>query len=163
MAMFVQLPLFVVWLEAYGGAHYWARKLRRLGQEPQLMAPQFVAPYGKNETNVRNDATANCEAVGRPSMRFVPIKEVEQQAVLTLHRTPSLLVAERTALVDHIRGLLSEYRVVVARGVAKVRVALPQISEDGENGLPRLAPEAAMRRADGQDSFHSRPQHDCGD
>jgi transposase len=72
--------------------------------EPPLMAPQFVAPYRKNGKSHHNDAAAICKAMGRPNMRFVPVKEVEQQAVRTLHRTRSLLVAERTALVNHIRG-----------------------------------------------------------
>jgi transposase len=141
LATFAQLPPCVVGLEACGGAHHWARELRRLGHEPRLMAPQFVAPYRKNDKNDRNDAQAICEAVGRPNMRFVPIKDEEQQAVLTVHRARSLLVSERTALVNHIRGLLSEYGVVLAQGVATVRKGLPEILEDAENGLPALARE----------------------
>ncbi len=141
LATFAQLPPCVVGMEACGSAHYWARELRRLGHEPRLMAPQFVAPYRKNDKNDRNDAAAICEAVGRPNMRFVPVKEVEQQAVLTLHRARSLLVAERTALVNHIRGLLSEYGLVLAQGVARVRAGLPEILEDADNGLPGLTRE----------------------
>jgi transposase len=149
-----QLPPCLVGMEACGSAHYWAREFRKLGHEPRLMAPQFVAPYRKNDKNDRNDAAAICEAVGRPNMRFVPIKEVGQQAVLTLHRARALLVSERTALVNHIRGLLGEYGLIVAQGVAKVRVALPQILEDGDNALPGLAREvfadlqARLRSAD---------------
>jgi transposase len=141
LEVFAQLPPCVVGLEACGGAHYWARELRRLGHAPRLMAPQFVASYRKNDKNDRNDAAAICEAAGRPNMRFVPIEEVEQQAVLTLHRARSLLVAERTALVNHIRGLLGEYGLVMAQGVAKVRAGLPKILEDADNGLPSLARE----------------------
>ena len=141
LATFAQLPPCLVGMEACGSAHYWAREFRKLGHEPRLMAPQFVAPYRKNDKNDRNDAAAICEAAGRPNMRFVPIKEVEQQAVLTLHRARALLVSERTALVNHIRGLLSEYGLVIAQGVAKVRAALPQILEDGDNALPALARE----------------------
>jgi transposase len=141
LATFAQLPPCLVGMEACGSAHYWAREFRKLGHEPRLMAPQFVAPYRKNDKNDRNDAAAICEAAGRPNMRFVPIKEIEQQAVLTLHRARALLVSERTALVNHIRGLLSEYGLVIAQGVAKVRAALPQILEDGDNALPALARE----------------------
>ena len=138
---FARLAPCVVGMEACGGAHHWARELRRLGHEPRLMAPQFVAPYRKNDKNDRNDAAAICEAVGRPNMRFVPIKEAEQQAVLTLHRARALLLSERTALLNHIRGLLGEYGLVMARGVAQVRARLPEILEDADNGLPGLARE----------------------
>ena len=141
LSTFAQLPPCVVGLEACGSAHYWARELRKLGHAPRLMAPQFVAPYRKNDKNDRNDAEAICEAVGRPNMRFVPIKDEEQQAVLTAHRARSLLVSERTALVNQIRGLLTEYGVVMVQGVATVRKRLPEILEDGENGLPALARE----------------------
>jgi transposase len=136
-----QLPPCVVGLEACGSAHYWARELRKLGHEPRLMAPQFVTPYRKNDKNDRNDAEAICEAVGRPNMRFVPIKDEEQQAVLTLHRARSLLIGDRTALVNQLRGLLSEFGVVMAQGVATVRKSLPALLEDAENGLPTLARE----------------------
>lgn len=162
LATFAQLPPCLVGMEACGGAHYWARELRKLGHEPRLMAPQFVAPYRKNDKNDRNDAAAICEAVGRANMRFVPIKEVEQQAVLTLHRARALLVSERTALVNHIRGLLSEYGIIIAQGVAKVRVALPQILEDGDNALPGLAREvfadlrARLRSADERIATYDR-------
>ena len=138
---FAQLPPCRVGLEACGSAHYWARELRKLGHEPRLMAPQFVTPYRKNEKTDRNDAEAICEAVGRANMRFVPVKDAAQQAVLTVHRARALLVSERTALVNHIRGLLSEYGVVVAQGVATLRKALPEILQDAENGVPALARE----------------------
>ncbi len=138
---FAQLPPCWVGLEACGSAHYWARELRKLGHEPRLMAPQFVTPYRKNEKTDRNDAEAICEAVGRANMRFVPVKDAAQQAVLTVHRARALLVSERTALVNHIRGLLSEYGVVVAQGVATLRKALPEILQDAENGVPALARE----------------------
>lgn len=126
-------------MEACGSSHYWARGLRKLGHEPRLMAPQFVAAYRKNDKNDCNDAQAICEAVGRPSMRFVPIKDEEQQAVLTVYRARALLISERTAVVNHIRGLLSEYGVILVQGVAAVCKGLPEILEDGENGLPALA------------------------
>ncbi|MEE8311212.1 MAG: IS110 family transposase [Candidatus Binatia bacterium] len=139
LEFFAQLEPCVVGIEACGSAHYWARKLTGIGHEVKLIAPQFVRPYRKNEKNDANDAEAICEAVSRPSMRFVAIKSEEQQAVLTLHRARHLLVGERTALVNQIRGLLAEYGIIVAPGVAKVRRALPDIIEDAEQSLPGLA------------------------
>jgi transposase len=105
------------------------------------MAPQFVQPYRKNPKNDGNDAEAICEAVSRPTMRFVPIKSVEQHAVLTVHRARTLLVGDRTALVHQIRGLLAEYGIVVPQGIARLRKALPGALEDADNGLPLLARE----------------------
>jgi transposase len=140
-AFFAQIPRCLVGMEACGSAHYWARELAQLGHEVRLMAPQFVAPYRKEQKNDGNDAEAICEAVARPSMRFVPVKTVEQQAVLTVHRARQLLVGERTALVNHVRGLLAEYGIVLGQGVAQLRRCLPEILEDAENGLPVLARE----------------------
>lgn len=138
---FANLPPCRVGMESCGGAHYWARELRALGHDVRLMAPQFVQPYRKNGKNDGNDAEAICEAVGRPTMRFVPIKEPEQQAVLTLHRARQLALGERTALVNQLRGLLAEYGLVLAQGVAHVRRSVPALLEDAENGLPALARE----------------------
>lgn len=97
-----------------GGSHYWARELKKLGHDARLIAPQFVTPYRRNDKNDGNDAEAICEAVGRASMRFVPVKDEQQQAVLSVHRARALLVSERTALVNQARGLLAEYGIVVA-------------------------------------------------
>ena len=134
LEFFAQLEPCLVGIEACGSAHYWGRKLRELGHDVRLVAPQFVRPYRKNEKNDTNDAEAICEAVGRPNMRFVAIKSEEQQAVLTLHRARELVVGERTALVNQIRGLLAEYGIIVAQGVSKVRRALPAIIEDDRLG-----------------------------
>jgi len=142
LEFFAQLPPCLMGMEACGSAHYWARELGRLGHEVRLMAPQFVAPYRKNDKNDANDAEAICEAVGRPSMRFVPVKSEQQQAVLALHRARELLVRQRTALANHVRGLLAEFGIVVSgKGPARVCSALPGILEDGENGLPGLMRE----------------------
>ncbi len=141
LAFFAQVPPCLIGMESCGGSHYWARELRKLGHDARLIAPQFVKSYRRNEKNDSNDAEAICEAVGRPNMRFVPIKDEEQQAVLTLHRARALLVSERTALVNQTRGLLMEYGIVVAQGVGRLRAALPGILEDGDNALPPLARE----------------------
>jgi transposase len=126
-------------LEACSGAHYWGRELTKLGHTVKLMAAQFVTPYRKRGKNDANDAEAICEAVGRPNMHFVAIKSEEQQSVLMVHRARSLVMANRTAQVNQIRGLLGEFGIVVPTGVAHLRRQMPRILEDAENGLPALA------------------------
>lgn len=139
LKFFAQLPACLIGIEACGGAHYWGRELGRLGHTVKLMAAQFISPYRKGGKNDANDAEAICEAVGRPNMRFVGIKSEEQQAVLMMHRVRTLVVANRTALVNQVRGLLGEFGVVIPIGIRRVRALLPQILEDAENGLPVLA------------------------
>jgi transposase len=125
MKFFAQLNPCIVGIESCGSAHHWARKLRSFGHEVRMMAPQFVAPYRKSDKNDHNDAEAICEAAGRPNMRFVPVKTEEQQAVLMVHRVRSLMVGERTSLVNQIRGLLSEFGIVLPQGRCHVRSQLP--------------------------------------
>lgn len=122
-------------LEACAGAHHWARKLMASGYRVKLIAPQFVKPYVKSNKTDRNDAEAICEAMSRPSMRFVPVKSVEQQDIQAVHRVREELVVRRTAKVNQIRGLVGEYGLVAPRGIAKLRRALPQWLEELENGL----------------------------
>ncbi len=107
LAFFANLPPCLVGLEACAGAHYWARELIKLGHDARLISPQFVKPYVKSNKNDANDAEAICEAVSRPSMRFVPLKSIEQQDIQMLHRVRSGLVKERTAHANRLRGLLS--------------------------------------------------------
>jgi transposase len=120
-AVVAQLPACVIGLEACSGAHEWARRFALHGHTVELMAPKFVAPYRKSGKNDGNDAEAICEAVSRPSMRFVPVKSVEQQAMLTLHRVRLGFVEERTATINRIRGLLAEFGVVLPQRVVEVR------------------------------------------
>ena len=131
----------LIGMEACGGAHYWARRLREQGHDVRLIAPQFVAPYRKSEKNDSNDAQAICEAVGRPSMRFVAVKTAGQQAVLALHAVRERVVKNRTAAINQARGLLAEFGIVVAQGADKLRKHLPLIIEDAENSLTSLARE----------------------
>jgi len=123
-------------MEACGSAHYWARKLQALGHTVQLIPPQYVKPFVKRNKNDAADAEAICEAVSRPTMRFVPIKNGEQQAVLALHRARQGFVKARTAQANQIRGLLAEYGIVIPQGISHIATHLPDILEDGENGLP---------------------------
>lgn len=139
LEFFAQLPPCLIGIEACGSSHHWARELSKLGHTVKLMAAQFVVVYRKRGKNDANDAEAICEAVGRANMRFVAIKSEEQQSVLMVHRARTLVVANRTAQVNQIRGLLGEFGLVVPKGVARLRREMPGILEDAENGLPDLA------------------------
>ena len=129
------LPACTVAMEACGSAHHWARTFRTFGHEVRLMAPQFVKPYVKPNKNDAADAEAICEAAQRPKMRFVSVKSVEQQDIQAVHRMRSLVVERRTAQINQIRGLLSEYGIEIAQGRAAVWRRLPEILEDADNGL----------------------------
>ena len=122
-------------MEACGGAHHWARKLQELGFKVKLIAPQFVKPYVKSNKNDANDAEAVCEAMSRPSMRFVPVKSVAQQDIQAVHRIRAGLIEQRTAKANQIRGLVSEYGLVAPKELGQLRIALPCWLEDAENGL----------------------------
>ncbi len=139
LAFFANLPPCLVGLEACAGAHYWARELIKLGHDARLISPQFVKPYVKGNKNDANDAEAICEAVSRPRMRFVPLKSIEQQDIQMLHRVRSGLVKERTAQANRLRGLLSEYGIVIGQGLAQLRKRLPEILDTADNGLTMVA------------------------
>lgn len=133
---FAIMPQYLIGMEACGSAHHWARKLRDLGHDVRLMAPQFVKPYVKTNKNDVADAEAICEAVGRPNMRFVPIKNIEQQAVLSLHRVRQGFVKARTAQANQIRGLLAEFGLVIPQGITHIAKRVPELIEDARNELP---------------------------
>lgn len=137
--VFSNLPACLIGMEACGSAHYWARRLMEFGHTVKLMAPQFVKPYVKTNKNDASDAEAICEAVARPNMRFVPVKSVEQQTVLGVHRARQGFVVERTAQANQIRGLLYELGIVIPKGIRHIEKLLPQILEDAENGLPEVS------------------------
>ena len=126
VAFFAQLAPCLIGMEACGGAHFWARKLMEFGHTVKLIAPQFVKPYVKTNKNDAADAEAICEAVGRPNMRFVPIKNTEQQSVLGLHRARQGFVAARTAQANQIRGLLTEFGLVIPAGIRCIERKLPE-------------------------------------
>jgi transposase len=126
---FAALPACLVGMEACGGAHHWARRLQEFGHTVRLISPQYVKPYVKTNKNDAVDAEAICEAVGRPNMRFVPIKTVEQQTVLSVHRVRQAFVKARTAQANQIRGLLAEFGLVAPRGIANVAGRIPTLIE----------------------------------
>ncbi len=136
LPFFAALPPCLVGLEASGGSHYWTRELKLLGHDVRQMPPQYVKPYVKRGKNDAADAEAICEAVTRPSMRFVPLKGKEQQGVLMLHRTRDLLIRQRTALVNALRGHLSEFGVVVAKGIENVAKLTAIVEDKDANDLP---------------------------
>ena len=114
LAFFGEIPPCLVGLEACATAHHWARELIALGHEPRLMPPSYVKAYVKRNKHDVADAEAICEAVRRPSMRFVPIKMVEQQSALMMHRARDLLIRQRTMLVNALRGHLAEFGLIDA-------------------------------------------------
>jgi transposase len=133
---FARLPPTLIGLEACGGAHHWARRLKELGHEVRLLPPQYVKAYLKRGKNDARDAEAICEALARPSMRFVPVKSREQQAALMLHTARDLLIRQRTMLANAIRGHAAEFRLCAALGVGKVEALLKRVAED--NAIPAL-------------------------
>src|SRR5260221_1220786 len=133
---FAELPPTVVGMEACGVAHYWARVLGELGHQVKLIAPQHVKPYVKRNKNDGRDAEGVCEAMSRPTMRFVPVKTAEQQAALMLAGIREQLIARRTQLSNTIRGYAAEFGITAAKGLDKIAPLLAQISQD--KSLPEL-------------------------
>ncbi len=136
-----QLPPVTIGLEACGAAHYWARQLRRQGHQVKLMAPQFVKPYVQSNKNDMRDAEATAEAVTRPTMHFVPIKDVAQHDLQALHRVRERLIGERTALINEVHGLMHEYGIVIPQGVSKFRQAVVAKLESEQDKLTPLGQE----------------------
>jgi transposase len=133
LPLIAQLPPCLIGMEACSGAHYWARQFRQHGHTVKLIAPKFVTPYrmsGKRGKNDAADAAAICEAVTRPAMRFVPVKEEHQQIILTLHRTRQGFVEERTAIYNRLRGLISEFGIVLPQKVICLRREIGRHLED---------------------------------
>ncbi len=141
LEFFARLEPCLIGMEACAGAHYWGRKLAALGHTVRLIAPKYVKAYVKTNKNDARDAEAICEALLRPSMRFVALKSPEQQALLGLHRMRQGLIDARTALVNQLRGLLGEFGVVVAVGRRRFEQALPRLIQDSAE-VPGLLREA---------------------
>jgi transposase len=141
LTFIANVPPLRIGMEAWGSAHYWARRFREHGHEVRLIAPQFVKAYVKSPKNDARDAEAICEAVTRPTMRFVPIKRVEQQDLQALHRIRERLITARTALVNEIRGLLNEYGIVLPQSLAKFRALIVDKLEADQAKLTALSTE----------------------
>jgi transposase len=139
LPFFKKQPPCLVGMEACATAHHWAREIEALGHEVRLMPPRYVKPYVKRNKNDAADAEAICEAVTRPTMRFVAVKGTEQQSVLMVHRTRELLVRQRTMLVNAMRAHLAEFGIVARVGLPQVKRLLAVIADTGDERIPPLA------------------------
>jgi transposase len=139
VAFFAALPRCLVGLEACATAHYWARELQAVGYEVRLMPAQYVKAYVKRNKNDAADAAAICEAVSRPSMRFVAVKTAEQQAALLLHRGRERLVRQRTSLVNALRAHLAEFGVIAPQGLRNIAGQIAIVRDESDTRLPDLA------------------------
>ena len=155
---FSKLPRCLVGMEACGTSHYWARELTGLGHEVRLMPPAYVKPYVKRGKTDASDAEAICEAVRRPTMRFVPIKSVDQQAALALHRTRDLLVRQRTQLVNMIRAVLAEFGIELPKGITYALAFVRRVVAGEAQDIPPLAGRViaalAEQALEGQSRIH---------
>jgi transposase len=138
LSFFAELPPCLVGMEACATGHYWGRELIKLGHTVKLMPPAYVKPYVKRGKTDAADAEAIAEAVTRPTMRFVAVKSIDQQAILMLHRVRDLLVRQRTMLINALRGHLAEFGIVTARGPAGVKAAIAELHAT-QDSLPPLA------------------------
>lgn len=159
MPFFRKLPPCLIGMEACGTSHHWARELTDLGHEVRLMSPAYVKPYVKRGKTDAADAEAICEAVTRPTMRFVPIKSVEQQSALSLHRTRDLLVRrQRTQLVNMVRGLLAEFGIDIPKGLTHALAFVRRAIAGEAHEVPKLAAKVIGALAEQaiavQDSIH---------
>lgn len=139
LGFFANLPPCVVGMEACATAHHWARAIARFGHTVRVMPPQYVKPYVKRQKNDRADAEAICEAVQRPTMRFVPVKSEDQQSILVLHRVRETLVHQKTQLINALRGHLAEFGIVAPQGAHKVAELTARLADPGEERVPALA------------------------
>ncbi len=156
IAFFGKLEPCLIGLEACGTSHYWARELSELGHRVKLMPPAYVKPYVKRGKTDASDAEAICEAVTRPTMRFVAIKSPEQQSILALHRTRDLLIRQRTQLVNMIRAQLAEFGFVLAKGIQHALRLAGQLVEGAAPDIPALAVKVIVGLAEQLGSLQAR-------
>jgi transposase len=140
---FAELPPCLVGMEACGSAHHWARVIGSYGHEVRLMPPAYVKPYVKRNKNDGRDAEACCEAVGRPTMRFVAVKSVEQQATLSVHSTRAMLRLQRTMAANALRAGLSEIGIVAAQGYKGLRELIARL-ERPDDEIPPMNARSAV-------------------
>lgn len=142
VTFFSAVPPCLVGMEACASAHHWARELSALGHEVKLMPPSYVKPYVKRGKSDAADAEAICEAVARPTMRFVPVKSAEQQSVLILHRSRDLLIRQRTMLANALRGHLAELGIIAAQGLRKLPALIEVVCNEEDDRIPAVARQA---------------------
>ena len=147
LPFFHRLPACLIGMEACASSHHWAREIGKFGHEVKLMPPRYVKPYVKRNKNDAADAEAICEAVTRPTMRFVPIKTVEQQSVLMLHRTRQLFVRQRTTVINAIRAHMAEFGIVAGIGRNGVEALLALIVKGEDERIPAQARNCLMALA----------------
>ncbi len=145
---FSKLEPCLVGMEACGTAHHWAREIGALGHEVRLMPPQYVKPYVKTQKNDMADAEATCEAVTRPTMRFVPVKTKDQQSLMVMHGVRDQLISISTKLINSIRGHLAEFGVVGAKGRLGVEKIIEILCDRGDARIPELARRCLMPLVD---------------
>jgi transposase len=156
LGFFGKLTHCVVGLEACGGSHFWAREIRALGHDVRLIPPAYVKPYVKRGKTDAVDAEAICEAVSRPTMRFVPIKTAECQAALMVLKTRDLLVRQRTQAINALRGHLAEVGIVTAKGTARVEMLIEIIRDENDGRLPPAARAALKMLAEQIEALSER-------
>jgi transposase len=144
LAFFAKLAPCLVGMEACGSAHYWAREIAKFGHSVKLMPPKYVKAYVKRGKTDAGDAAAICEAVTRPSMSFVPVKGLEQQGLSMLHSARSLLIGQRTQLINAVRGHLSELGIVAERGLLGLAELAAIVRDEKDQRLPLTARAALM-------------------
>jgi transposase len=148
----------LIGIEACGGAHYWTREFTKLGHTVKMMSPQFVKPYVKSNKNDERDAEAIAEAVIRPTMRFVPLKSIEQQDILLLHRARELAMKQRVAQSNQIRGFLAEYGIVVSKGAGSLE-KLPEILSEHKDKLTPQAHDVFMQLHEQLKTYSKQVEH----
>lgn len=160
LSFFVNKSSMLIGMEACGGAHHWARELTRMGHTVKLMPPQHVKAYVKSQKNDQRDAEAICEAVSRPTMRFVEIKSIEQQDMQAIHRVRERLIKARTALSNEIRGLLAEYGVIIVyAGIPAAQRGVRAAIEDADNGISHSMRELLCEMSDELTELTEKIQH----
>jgi transposase len=143
LSFFAGLSPCLIGMEACATSHHWARELTKLGHTVKLMPPAYVKAYVKRGKTDAADAEAICEAVTRPSMRFVPVKSAEQQSVLMLHRVRALLIRQRTMLVNALRGHMAEFGIIAPQGISRIRELIELLTDKSADApLPPLARQA---------------------
>jgi len=150
------LPPCIVGMEACATSHYWAREIGALGHEVRLMAPSYVKAYVRRQKNDAADAEAICEAVTRPTMRFVPVKSADRQAVLVLHRARELLVRQRTMLINAIRGHCAEFGLIAPQGARRISELIEPMRQVVAQNLPDLARTTILMLANQLDVLASQ-------